>query len=179
MFKIKPPLKWHMQKPVLKKERVSFLAPTIWLGTPAGKLIFLICISYSGGSSSRRKVQTSHFAKRFARLNARFHQLPAPNRWPSVICSNQFRTHTQKAHPFSRMGFIFGSDYLIRTDDRSVNSRLLYRWAKSEYVGGRYRNWTDIKGFAVLCISHSANRPLLVPNSIGDLHIYKYFYRRQ
>ena len=72
LFKIKPPLKWHMQKPVLKKERVSFLAPTIWLGTPAGKLIFLICISCSGGSSSRRKVQTSHFAKRFARLNARW-----------------------------------------------------------------------------------------------------------
>ena len=25
--------------------------------------------------------------------------------------------------------------------------------------GGRCRNRTDIKGFAVLCISHSANRP--------------------
>ena len=25
--------------------------------------------------------------------------------------------------------------------------------------GGRYRNRTGIKGFAVLCISHSANRP--------------------
>ena len=28
--------------------------------------------------------------------------------------------------------------------------------------GGRYRNRTDIKGFAVLCISHSANRPIQV-----------------
>ena len=27
------------------------------------------------------------------------------------------------------------------------------------FFGGRYRNRTDIKGFAVLCISHSANRP--------------------
>ena len=27
------------------------------------------------------------------------------------------------------------------------------------FFGGRYRNRTSIKGFAVLCISHSANRP--------------------
>ncbi len=30
---------------------------------------------------------------------------------------------------------------------------------KQYFFGGRYRNRTSIKGFAVLCISHSANRP--------------------
>ena len=30
----------------------------------------------------------------------------------------------------------------------------------SRNSGGRYRNRTDIEGFAVLCMSHSANRPV-------------------
>ena len=47
--------------------------------------------------------------------------------------------------------------------------------------GGRYRNWTDIKGFAVLCMSHSANRPVRteVPNSFNKNHIYRFFFKRQ
>ena len=34
------------------------------------------------------------------------------------------------------------------------------RWNNLVFFGGRYRNRTSIKGFAVLCISHSANRPV-------------------
>ncbi len=33
------------------------------------------------------------------------------------------------------------------------------RWNTIILFGGRCRNRTDIQGFAVLCISHSANRP--------------------
>ena len=43
-------------------------------------------------------------------------------------------------------------------------------------LGGRYRNWTDIKGFAVLCMSHSANRPP-VPNSLV-ISIYTNIFAR-
>ena len=32
-------------------------------------------------------------------------------------------------------------------------------FVNKSFFGGRYRNRTSIKGFAVLCISHSANRP--------------------
>lgn len=40
-------------------------------------------------------------------------------------------------------------------------------------VGGRYRNRTDIQGFAVLCMSHSANRPTQkYQHQLGDLYIY-------
>ena len=81
------------------RRKAFFLVARGRLGTPAGKLIFLICISCSGGSSSRRKVQTSHFAKRFAKLNARFHQLPAPN---SAV---RISPLTQKKIPFRRKAF--------------------------------------------------------------------------
>ena len=87
------------------------------MGTPAGTLIFLICIS-SGGSSSRRKVQTSHFAKRFAKLNARFHQLPAPN---SAV---RISPLTQK-NTFPKKGIFFGSEGEIRTLDTRIMIPLL------------------------------------------------------
>ena len=35
----------------------------------------------------------------------------------------------------------------------------VFFFINSIFFGGRYRNRTSIKGFAVLCISHSANRP--------------------
>ena len=35
--------------------------------------------SRKSGASSRRKPQTSHFANLYAKLNARFRQLPAPD----------------------------------------------------------------------------------------------------
>ena len=79
--------------------------------------------------------------------------------------------------PPKREVFFIGSDCRIRTNDQSVNSRLLYRWAKSEYFGGRYRNWTDIEGFAILCISHSANRPYsFADQSRSTKIIYTYFF---
>ena len=42
----------------------------------------------------------------------------------------------------------------------------------SIFFGGRYRNRTSIKGFAVLCISHSANRPFQKQNSFT--HFLRY-----
>ena len=40
------------------------------------------------------------------------------------------------------------------------NEKIKSFFINSVFFGGRYRNRTSIKGFAVLCMSHSANRPL-------------------
>ena len=83
---------------------------------------------------------------------------------------------TKKA-PLLEVLFI-GSDYLIRTDDRSVNSRLLYRWAKSEYwrpvpESNRYRR-----------ISSPLHEPFCQPAILeyqrrGDLYLYMKNFERQ
>ena len=93
------------------REGVFLLVSPTGLGTPAS------------GSSSRRKVQTSHFAKRFAKLNARFHQLSAPNHMASC------RAELVKQKNTLRKGrcFFVGEPDGIRTHDPLIKSQMLYR----------------------------------------------------
>ena len=91
---------------------------------------------------------------------------PAYSRLPFVCSQTNFRWFEPELKSDTKKALSQGKCFFFMAPAvgfEPTTNRLTAECSTSELsrnkTGGRYRNRTDIEGFAVLCISHSANRP--------------------